>query len=167
MKKPLQRNLPEYFRRYIHIAPNLDLLEALAISPFEEDKTQMAKFQNYAYAPHKWTINQIIRHCIDVERVMSYRALRFARNDQTPLMGFEEDTYAQHTEKTFDFDKLMIEFQVIRQATIFLFESFDPQSFTYSGIASEVELSVLEIGFIIAGHPFHHLKVIQERYFHH
>jgi len=165
MKKPTERDLPEYFRRYIHIAPDLDLLEALAVFPFEKDKLQMFKFQNYAYAPNKWTINQVIRHCIDVERVMSYRALRFARNDKTPLTGFEEDTYAQHTEKIFDFDKLMMEFQAVRQATIFLFESFEPESFNYSGVASEVELSVLEIGFIIAGHPFHHLKVIEERYF--
>ncbi len=40
-------------------------------------------------APGEWNIKEIIGHLCDGERVFSYRALRFARGDQTPLPGFD------------------------------------------------------------------------------
>ena len=43
----------------------------------------------YRYAENKWTIKEILVHLIDDERIFAYRALRYARNDNTPLPGFE------------------------------------------------------------------------------
>ncbi|HEU0125637.1 MAG TPA: DinB family protein, partial [Flavobacterium sp.] len=40
---------------------------------------------DYRYAEGKWTIKEIIQHVIDTERIFAYRALRFSRNDKTPL----------------------------------------------------------------------------------
>ncbi|WP_317168383.1 hypothetical protein [Polaribacter sp. 11A2H] len=47
--------------------------------------------QNFWYAESKWTIIEVVQHVIDTERVFSYRALYFARNDQTALPGFDQD----------------------------------------------------------------------------
>ena len=45
----------------------------------------------YSYADKKWTVLELLQHLIDSERVFAYRALRFAREDKTPLPGFEEN----------------------------------------------------------------------------
>ncbi|WP_131802116.1 DinB family protein, partial [Bacillus albus] len=39
----------------------------------------------YRYAEEKWTLKEVVGHIADAERVMTYRLLRFARGDQTPL----------------------------------------------------------------------------------
>src|SRR3984893_3526342 len=49
---------------------------------------------SYRYAEGKWTIKEILVHIMDDERIYAYRALRFARNDKTPLPGFEQDVFA-------------------------------------------------------------------------
>ncbi|MBS1530051.1 MAG: DNA damage-inducible protein DinB, partial [Bacteroidetes bacterium] len=51
----------------------------------------------YRYAENKWTIKEILVHLVDDERIFSYRALRYARNDSTPLHGFEENDYARYS----------------------------------------------------------------------
>ncbi len=48
---------------------------------------------HYAYGEGKWTVAEVLIHIIDTERIFQYRAFRFSRNDQTPLMGFDQDEY--------------------------------------------------------------------------
>lgn len=52
----------------------------------------------YSYQPGKWTIKEILVHIVDDERIFSYRALRFARNEQLNLIGFDQDSYAKYSE---------------------------------------------------------------------
>ena len=102
---------------------------------------------------------------IDTERIMSYRALRFARNDQTTLPGFDEDLFSTSAHAaTRSLEDLLDEFAVVRQATIVLFKSFDEEMLLRTGICFNKRVSVLAIGFILVGHPIHHGHVIQERY---
>ena len=51
---------------------------------------------DFRYAPGKWSVKESLGHVIDAERVFSYRALRIARNDKTPLAGFEQDDYVKY-----------------------------------------------------------------------
>lgn len=44
-----------------------------------------------------------MKNLIDDERIYSYLALRFARNDKTELPGFEQDDYARHLKQRFQF----------------------------------------------------------------
>src|SRR6202011_5196589 len=50
---------------------------------------------NFRYAPDKWTVKEVLGHVADAERIFAYRAMRFARGDQTPLAGFEQDDYVR------------------------------------------------------------------------
>ena len=84
---------PDFYSAYIETLENVQLIEDLEISLHQFIKfvqnIPMDKF-DYRYAENKWTIKEIIQHLIDCERIFSYRALRFSRNDKTPLPSFDE-----------------------------------------------------------------------------
>jgi uncharacterized damage-inducible protein DinB len=120
---------------------------------------------DFAYAPGKWTVRELLCHIMDAERIFAYRALRFARNDQTPLSSFEENDYAaQANAAGRSLQKIVSEMTHLRASTIDLFESFTPEMLTRKGTANKNEISVVAIGFIISGHETHHRKILQERY---
>ena len=99
---------------------------------------------------------------------MSYRALRFARNDQTPLPGFEENGYAQHamaSRRTLE--NLLDEYETVRAATRMQFQHFNDTMLQRSGMGgslSKVPISVGGLGFMVVGHALHHWNIIEERY---
>ena len=121
--------------------------------------------QHYRYAEGKWTIKELIQHFIDAERVLSYRALRFARRDATNLPGYEEDDYVKNSNgDTRDYNDLLEEFSAVRNTTILLFNSFTHESLQRIGSANGSIISVRALGFIISGHLQHHLTIIKDRY---
>lgn len=122
----------------------------------------------YRYADGKWTIKEILAHLIDDERIYAYRALRFARNDQTELPGFEQDAYAlESAANERSLDDLLEEFAAVRRSTIALFNSFNDRVLTRSGVASGNVMSVRAAAYHIAGHELRHLNIIKERYLPH
>jgi len=164
---PIREYAP-YYAGYIQVLENVQLIEELEICVHEfirfVQNIPMDKF-DYRYAEGKWTIKDIIQHLIDSERVFSYRALRISRNDKTPLPGFEENDYVDNTDaNNRGIQDLLTEMAVVRQSTLSLFKSFSQEQLTRIGIASEKEVSVRAIGFIIIGHQKHHMKVFRERY---
>jgi uncharacterized damage-inducible protein DinB len=119
----------------------------------------------YRYADGKWTIKEILVHIIDAERVFSNRALRIARNDKTPLPGFDQDEYAPYMDANErSVASLMEEYTAVRQSTITLFKNFNAKMWKRDGIASGTHLTALAIAYIIAGHEEHHIRVIKEKY---
>lgn len=157
-----------FYKNYITILGNVNLLEILndslenlmnTLKGLPEEKLQ------YRYEEGKWTIKELIQHIIDAERVLSYRALRFARNDTTDLQGFDEDWYVNNSNgNSRDFNELLNEFSLIRKATISLFKSFSNEMLINAGSANGNNMSVRALGFIIAGHQIHHLNIIKEKY---
>ncbi len=104
-------------------------------------------------------------HLIDTERIFCYRALRIARNDKTNLPGFDENDFARNSKANKrTLQELTEEFKAVRQATLSLFRSFDAEDWIKTGMASNSEISVRAIGFILAGHAIHHQRIIKERY---
>lgn len=160
-----------YYQTYIDaLDKNINLIEEMEISLYSTIKfiqdIPMDKF-DYRYAEGKWTIKEIIQHIIDAERVFAYRALRFSRSDQTPLPGFEENEYAEVVNPTANkrhLKDLLTELTLVRHATIALFKSFKPEDLLKSGIASNNNMSVRAIGFVIIGHQNHHVSIYKERY---
>lgn len=106
-----------------------------------------------------------MQHLIDAERVFAYRSLRFARKDETPLPGFDENEYVDATvanKRTLT--DLLQEYKAVRLSTLYLFKSFSDEELMYSGIASNYSFTVRAIGFIAIGHQKHHQRIIVERY---
>lgn len=120
---------------------------------------------SYTYAEGKWTIKEILCHILDTERVMAYRALRFARNDMTALASFEQDEFVangRHNERTFD--SIIEEFTAIRKSNLILFDTFNEHELARKGMASDRLISVRAFIYVIAGHLNHHRIILQERY---
>jgi uncharacterized damage-inducible protein DinB len=153
---------------YIQALENVNLIEELEICLHDfirfVQNIPMDKF-DYRYAEGKWTIKDIIQHIIDAERIFSYRALRISRNDQTPLPGFEENSYVMQTNANArSIQQLLTEMAALRQSTLLLFKSFTLEQLQLIGTASDNPISVRAIGFIIIGHQKHHQTIFKERY---
>ncbi len=160
--------VPEFYRGYIKAAGGGELVPLLLKSgdDFIEFCRRLTEQQGlYKYQPDKWSVKDIILHIIDAERVFAYRAMRFARNDQTELSGFNQNDYvpeANADDRTIH--NLLSEFTNVRAASVDMFSSFDDEIRQRTGIASGVEMSVEMLGYIISGHLRHHMNIIKERY---
>ncbi|SKB91434.1 DinB superfamily protein [Dyadobacter psychrophilus] len=161
--------MPQFFDRYINLVEDMDIIEAFdKYTPGKvyTDIDKLTALKDLAYAQGKWTVKDILQHVIDNERIMAYRAMRFSRNDKTTLPGYDEELLAANTiANQRSIEDLMQEFGQVRQSTISLFKSMDHQMILRSGFAYKSDISALALGFVIIGHPLHHMRVIQERYF--
>lgn len=166
--KPQTNEYAAYYEKYVSLVPDgniVDILEqqlekTLAVfAEISEDKG------NHRYAPDKWSVKELLGHVSDTERIFAYRLLRFARNDKNELTGFEQDGYI--TNAGFDncqLSDLVREFEYIRKSSIALLQHLPEEAWLRSGVASENEVSVRALAYIIAGHELHHLKILSERY---
>lgn len=119
----------------------------------------------YAYAPGKWTVAQGLQHVIDSERVFAYRALVFGRGDAGPLPGFEQDDFVAHRGRDLPpLSDLREELRLVRETTRRLFGGFRQNDLTLRGVMSGYEHSVRAIGYVCAGHTYHHARLYEERY---
>ena len=167
--KPTSDEYPEWFAAEIELVHYNDLIRGLQDS-LNKTLTFLHKITEqdlqYRYAPGKWSIKQIWQHIIDVERVLTYRALRFARKDETALPGFDEKRFAASAKADKrKWNDLVEEFTSLRKATEIMFGSFDNEQLESAGIASDVSMYVLGIGYIIVGHCEHHMLILKEKYF--
>lgn len=159
-----------FYQKYINLVDKKTNLTAALTDGFLEFsdlKTLIItqEKEKYQYAPEKWTVQEVILHCIDSERIFCYRAQCISRNDKTHFPGFDENNYVVNSNaNNRSFDSLVEEFVYVRQTTIALFKNLSPIQLLSIGTASNSPISVRAIGFIIAGHFKHHVQILRERY---
>lgn len=150
--------VPDDQRVLQHLQDNFSVVQAL-VSYLSDEQL------HYSYAPGKWTIKEVLVHMIDTERIFAYRALRIARNDKTPLPGFEENDYAPESKaNNRDIVSIMEEYEAVRKATIALFNSFEVDMLTRTASVNGNAVSVRALANMIVGHELHHINVMKERY---
>ena len=164
-----KQEYPPYYQPYIDILEGEpDLMDSLEMSLelFEQVLYDIDDSkQTYRYAEGKWTIKELVQHMIDVERVFVYRALRFSRQDEKPLSGFDENSYVtNYSSNNREFTTLLDEFCLLRRSNILMFKDFGAKELHSTGTVEGLPISVRAIAFICSGHVLHHLKIIQERY---
>lgn len=169
INKPKQGEFPSYASMYIDLLPgdglvlqhmeeNVKMVKYLALSLPEEKLL-------FRYAEGKWSIKEILVHIIDDERIYSYRALRFARNDKTELPGFEQDDYSFYSKANErNIENILEEYESVRKSSITLFKNISDDAFLRTGVANGNKVSVRALIYHIAGHELHHLNIIKERY---
>ena len=167
MNRPQPDEVDPYYATYINtVSENvLGELEHQAIS-FPAFLKQIPDIKAYyAYAEGKWTVKEVVGHMIDTERIMAYRALRIARNDQTPLASFEENDYVANASfNDRSLESLAEEFEAVRIANIHLFKHLTEDELIRKGTASNKPVSVRALLYILVGHVNHHRNIIEERY---
>lgn len=166
--KPLPADYASFYQKYVNLVPQGDIVALL-----QQSKDEMLAFLqtlepskwDFRYAEGKWSVRELLLHMIDTERIFSYRALRIARNDQTPLPGFDQDTYVPFSNATNrSWTSLISEYAAVREATIQLYNNFTPEMWQHTGISNHHPISTLALAHITYGHERHHLNVLQQKY---
>ncbi len=157
-----------YYEKYISLVPQANLLDTLA-QQLESTLSLLAGITeeqaDSSYAPGKWSIKELVGHLIDSERIFGYRALRFARADQTPLPGYEQDDYVASARfGARRLSDLAEELSYLRKANLSLFRSLDEEAWPRTGEANDQPVSVRAIAYIIAGHEAHHIGILRTKY---
>src|ERR1044071_677514 len=166
--RPEPGEYDQFYAGYLAHVPDGDLLTMLAAQGRETAKLLRSvpvSRADFAYAPGKWTLKEVIGHVSDAERVFSYRALRFARGDATPLASFNEQAWApQSGARARTLGDLVDELTTVRRATLALLAHLPAEAPLRRGTASGKEITVRALAWIIAGHELHHVRIIRERY---
>jgi hypothetical protein len=166
--RPVLGDVAPYYFTYIDQVEGDDCLAAMtrqldepgALLGSISEETSLTR-----YAPEKWSIRQVLNHVTDTERSFVFRALWFARGFDTPLPSYDQNIacagaaadrlpWATHVE----------EFRNVRRASIDFFRNLPPEAWTRRGTASGNPFTVLSLGFLVAGHLTHHVRILQERY---
>lgn len=166
--RPEKDEFLPYYGKYIDLVESGDVLSTLTRQMAETQallRGLPASVSTYRYAPGKWSVNEMIGHLIDSERIFAARALRFARNDATPVPGFEQDDYVRNSNfDGYPLTELASELASVRESTVFLFMHLSDDAWKRRGIANGAEVSVTALAYIIAGHELHHRGMLRTRY---
>lgn len=168
IQRPGADEYAPFYANYVAGVPDGDVVDTLQgqgrdlaalLSGIAEDRAE------HRYAPGKWSIKEVVGHVIDAERIFAYRALRIARNDQTPLAGFEQNDYVMNA----NFGAAVLadlagELELVRRSNLAMFRQFGPEAWQRRGTASENPVTVRALAFIIAGHELHHVGLLRKRY---
>ena len=165
---PATSEYAEFYAGYVALVPEGDVVASLRDGR-ERMKEALGTLPESTgerrYAEGKWTVRTVIGHMIDAERIFSYRALRIARGDTTPLPSFDQDAYVVAAESdTRRVAELFAELLAVRDCTTRLFASLPEAAWTRTGTASSATVSVRAIAYITAGHALHHLAILKDRY---
>ncbi len=169
ISRPTKSQYHPFYDGYISMVESVpDIIEFMADQPDKLRQFVLEHFgknPDHAYAEGKWTVKQLIGHCIDAERIMAYRALCIARGEQQALPGFDENTYVENANfKNRELGDLLEEFELLRKSNLAMISQFDSIVFQNVGNANGSPTSVGAIVYILAGHLQHHIKVLKERY---
>ena len=166
--KPKPEEYANFYRGYIELVGDQDVIEYLTdqSDSFSAYLKKIPKEKmGFAYKEGKWTVAQVLGHVIDVERVMSYRILRFSRQDKTPIPGFDQDIYVENSSfEARSISSLKAEILGLRAANIELIKSLTEEQTKYTGQSNEVIFSVRALVYILGGHLAHHWNILKDRY---
>ena len=168
MRRPDETDYAHYFKRYIDLAPETDIVTAMEkqgdetqqlIASLTEDKSA------YRYAPEKWSIKGVLGHVADGEKIFGYRLLAIARGDKQSLPGFEENDYANNAHfDSWSLRDLGEYLAAARRTNLLAMKNLSETDWNRRGIANNNETTALALAFTMLGHERHHLKVLRERY---
>ncbi len=168
MKRPETNEFFEYYNTYVSLVPGDDVMPVLDEQP-NELRVIFASVPEekgtYAYELGKWTIKELLSHVIDGERIFAYRILRISRGDETPIEGFEQDGYIEHSNaNSRTFADLLNEFDFQRRSNMLMLRNISDENSRLMGTASDKPVSVRALAYIAAGHVTHHVNILRERY---
>jgi hypothetical protein len=166
-RRPEATEYASFQADYIALVPEDNILAVLE-SQLEE---MLALFRgateeqgNTRHPPYTWSVKEVIGHLADAERVFGYRALCFARQDPTPLPGFDENAYVRSAGfDTYRLSDLVAEFEFLRRSHLCFFRGLSEAAWQQRGVANGHPVSVRALAYIMAGHARHHGAILRRR----
>jgi hypothetical protein len=167
VSRPEATEYASYHSNYIALVPETDILSVLN-SQLEEMLTLFRSISNEEgntrHPPYTWSVKEVMGHLTDAERIFGYRALRFAREDPTPLPAFEENAYVRSAGfDSYRVSDLASEFEFLRRSHLCLFRSLSAEAWQRRGVANNNPVSVRALAYIMAGHVLHHGGILHKR----
>jgi hypothetical protein len=167
--RPLPTDHAPALQWEIDLVPTVDDFAGMLVDQLVATRLLLSKFgagnAGVRYADDKWSVREVVGHLADVERVLSYRALRMLRGDTTPLPGFDHNAYVP--EGRFD-DRTLVslleEFSAVRGATVSLIHGAPKDAWHRRTMTGRTETSAAAVLYLIAGHELHHQRLLRERY---
>jgi hypothetical protein len=169
LPRPAQGDFDPAAAGYVALAPDID--DVVRQLTGQRDRV-LGRFwavteviAGHRYAAGKWSVREVIGHIADAERIFAYRLLRIARADETPLSGFDENTYVPAGE--FDHRRLrelLNEWTATRNATIALVGGLPAEAWARHGTANGKNVTASALAYVILGHVEHHLGILRDRY---
>jgi hypothetical protein len=167
IERPPVTEYPSSYAAYIDLVPDGDILAMLANQLGATLNLLRGVTEPVAmtrHAPYTWSVKEVVGHITDAERIFGARALRFARNDPTPLPAFDENDYVRAAH--FDarpFEDIFEEYKLVRQGHLLMFRGVDPEAWHRMGVANANPVTVRALAFVIAGHERHHVNILRKR----
>jgi hypothetical protein len=167
--RPQADEYAPYYGKYISLVQSEDIMAALDQQRRDMMKLLSCKEEedgDFRYAPGKWSAKEVLGHMCDTERIFAYRALRISRGDATPLASFEQDDYVLNGPFAHEpMAEIVEDYIAVRRATITLLRNLDEAAWLRRGVASNKEVTVRALAYMIAGHELHHRAILEEKYF--
>jgi len=168
LARPESNEYAAYYEKYVSLVPEGGVVETIERQGAETLALLRGLPEGrgaHRYEPGKWSVKQVVGHIIDTERIFAYRALAIARGESQPLPGMDQEEYMAGA----DFDArtladLADEFEAVRRSTVLLFRHLSPEAWARRGTASDNEVTVRALAYILAGHEAHHVRILRERY---
>ncbi|WKN42375.1 DinB family protein [Tunicatimonas pelagia] len=166
--KEIYKNAPKYCDYFFDLIESDNLL-----AEFEKSKELTLDIlklvppdlENYSYQTDKWTIKEVLRHIIDMERIFAYRAFRFSRLDDTDLSGVEENDYINNAKQNeIKLSELRNEYLAVRNSTVWVYKNLSTEMLNFKGTANAQTYTAETLGFAMIGHNVHHVKFIEKTY---
>ncbi|OMF37282.1 damage-inducible protein DinB [Paenibacillus sp. FSL H8-0548] len=168
LQRPSKEEYMAYYEQYVALVGDEPLIDTLAkqLTSTTELLSDIPEQQsNFRYAEGKWTLKEVIGHISDNERVMSYRLLRIARGDNTPLAGYDQDQFMSGSSfQDWSLSQIIEDYISVRKATLTLLRGLSDEAWQRIGSANGTEITARAIAYIIAGHELHHWRIIQDKY---
>lgn len=165
--RPLAGDCAPYFFTYIDAVQGDDALEAMvAQAPWFNALQGLPEAKaGFRYAEGKWSVREVVGHITDTERIVSYRLLRIARGDTTPLPGFDENLYiANGGFEQRPLADIVAEWRAVRSASLLLMRTVTAEAAARTGTSNGHPTSARAMAWVIAGHAAHHARLLRERY---
>jgi uncharacterized damage-inducible protein DinB len=126
---------------------------------------QPAALADFAYAPGKWTVRQVVGHLLVSQRVFVARAVFIARGETQPLPGYDENAYAENWPGSgVSLAALAAAYAVEAASTAFWTSLLSPEERTREGVANKTRVTPDQLLRALIGHESHHLDVLHARY---
>jgi len=165
--RPEPGDYPSFYQTYIGLVPETDVLAAMD-GQAEVSREVLRGFSDrpgHRSQPGKWSVQQVLGHMLDTERVFGSRALFLARGDPAPLPGFDQDEWMAHSDfGRYAYPDLIAEFVGVRAGHLSFLRHLPPEAWDRRGMVNGSPFTVRALAYAMLGHERHHLGLLRGRY---